>query len=98
MWINETTDYCKAVTEIQINFISTALKLYQSIDPAMIQTCPVSGKWGANNVTVDHSVLDKFPINILPTKSVRSYLTAYSEDFDVIGTIIMASEIKIKQI
>ena len=94
-WVNETTNYCEAVKSFQVNFIGFALKLYRSIDPAMVQNCPVSGKWGANNITVDHSVLDTYPIAALPTRNVRTFLNAYTENFDLIGSIKVNVEIKI---
>ena len=36
--------------------------------------CPISDKWGANNVTVDNSCSDNFPIGT--SKNVRTYIKA----------------------
>lgn len=84
VWFNQTVDYCENIgrEKDSQDVVAFITRIIGEIDPKILQRCPIKGDWGTTNFTVDSSILDRFPLWVLPTTTVRVTYTAYTMEMD----------------
>ena len=83
-WFNQTFDYCATVGKNSdgLDIRAWLARVFNEVDPDILQSCPVKGSWGTTNYTVDSNLLEKFPMGVLPTTVARISYTAWTTQME----------------
>lgn len=95
-FINETVDYCDKLGTGHQGTLGIVEKLFKEVAPDVLQTCPIKNNWGVENLMVDSSVLNNYPIWAAPFKTGRGWIKAYGKKMEYLGEFRVHGEIVVE--